>query len=263
MMEHFYLILSIIFIIAITMSMVGKGGGNFYVVTLILAGISITSAAASSQLIMMVTSLAALAIFSKRKKVDWKLALVIGIPINIMAFLGGYFSGYITEVYLKLIFAILLGAISIFLLLPIKEKKVKQINKFGYWNRTFGENHYTVNLWLIIPITSFIGFFAGAVGISGGSFLIPLMVILCGVPITIAVGTSSVLVSATAFMGFFGHLLGGDIISKSILAFVIVAFIGGIIGGAIAVKIDGKKLKIVFVITNLLAAILIIINIII
>ena len=120
-MEHFYLILSIIFIIAITMSMVGKGGGNFYVVTLILAGISIASAAASSQLIMMVTSLAALIIFSKRKKVDWKLALVIGIPIDIMAFLGGYFAGHITEVYLKLIFAILLGAISLLLLLPIKE----------------------------------------------------------------------------------------------------------------------------------------------
>ena len=36
------------------------------------------------------------------------------------------------------------------------------------------------------------------VGVSGGSFLVPLMVLDCGVPIYTAVGTASTLISATA-----------------------------------------------------------------
>jgi uncharacterized membrane protein YfcA len=48
------------------------------------------------------------------------------------------------------------------------------------------------------------------VGASGGSFLVPLMVLACGVPMHAAVGTASVLIAVTAMMGFTGHALQGD-----------------------------------------------------
>jgi len=251
----------IIFVIAISMSMVGKGGGNFYVLAMVLAGISMHNAAITSQLIMMGTSIASMLVFHKSKKVDWKLALVIDPPTDIMAFVGGYFAGNIDGIVLKLMFAILLIIISIFMFISVKEKPVKHVNKLGYWNRTFGDYEYSVNLWIMLPITGVVGFFAGAIGISGGAFKIPLMVMLCGIPMEIAIGTSSAMVAATALMGFLGHNVTGSFDPRIAIPLTIVAVVGGLVGSKFAVKSKPKNLKKIFAITNLLAAVLMIINI--
>ena len=251
----------VILTIAITMSMVGKGGGNFYVLAMVLAGVSMHNAATTSQLIMMGTSVASMIVFNKNKKVDWKLALIIDPPTDIMAFFGGYFAGNVEGTTLKLMFAILLIIISIFMFVQVKEKPIEQNDKFGYWNRTFGEYKYTVNLWITIPITAAVGFFAGAIGISGGAFKIPLMVMLCGIPMDIAVGTSSAMVAATALMGFIGHSINGDFNPQLAIPLTIVAVVGGLIGSKYAIKSKPKNLKKIFAVTNLIAAIIMIINI--
>src|SRR6056297_2818718 len=100
-----YILMAIILLIAITMAMVGKDGGNFYVITLVLAGVAMHQAASTSQAIMLGTSVAAMLIFSKNKKVDWKLALIIDPPTDIMAFIGGYFASKIEGNSLKIVFA--------------------------------------------------------------------------------------------------------------------------------------------------------------
>lgn len=246
---------AIILVIAVTMSMVGKGGGNFYVLVMVLAGVSMHQAATTSQLIMMLTSVTAMIIFNKHQKVDWKLALIIDPPTDIMAFVGGYFAGYVDGNTLKLIFAIMLMIVSIFMFLDVKEKPIDKEKKFGYWHRKFGEYEYTVNLWVTLPMTALIGFFAGAVGISGGAFKVPLMIMLCGVPAEIAVGTSSAMVAVTALMGFVGHTVNGSFDLHYAIPLAIVAVVGGVIGGTFAVKSKPKNLKKIFAATNLLAAI--------
>lgn len=257
-----YLIMAIIFIISILMAMVGKGGGNFYVITLVLFGVLMHQAASTSQAIMLGTSLAALLIFNKHKKVDWKLALIIDPPTDIMAFLGGFMAGKIESNTLKIIFAGILIIVSIFMMIKVKEKPYQEKHKFGYWNREFNGHKYTVNLWIMLPMTALVGFFAGAVGISGGAFKIPLMVMLCGVPMSIAIGTSSAMVAVTALMGLMGHAINGYFDFTYAIPFVILAIIGGIIGGKLALKRKPKNLKIIFALTNMLAGIIMLINII-
>jgi uncharacterized protein len=261
-MNSVLLISGIIMIIAILMSMVGKGGGNFYVLAMVLAGISMHEAASTAQFIMLGTSAASLIIFNKNKKVDWKLALIIDPPTDIMAFVGGYFAGNIQGDTLKIMFAILLVIISILMFIPVKERKQEKKFKFGYWNRTFDKYEYTVNLWHTLPITATVGFFAGAIGISGGAFKIPLMVMLCGIPMEIAIGTSAAMVTATALMGFLGHSINGYFDPLLAIPLTIVAIIGGVLGSKYAIKSKSKNLKKIFVITNLIAAIAMIINII-
>lgn len=255
------IIMSIVILaIAITMSMVGKGGGNFYVLTMVLAGVSMHNAATTSQLIMMVTALTSMLIFHKHKKVDWKLALLIDPPTNVMALVGGYFAGYLDGDTLKMIFAVVLIVISVFMFIPVREKPLNR-KGFGYWHRKFGYSEYTVNLWITIPLTAAIGFFSGAVGMSGGAFKIPLMVLLCGIPIEIAVGTSSAMVAATALMGFIGHTLHGDFNPEMAIPLTIAAVIGGIIGSRHAVKSKSLDLHRIFTATNILAAVTMILNI--
>jgi uncharacterized membrane protein YfcA len=260
-MNSVFIMSIIVLVIAVSMSMVGKGGGNFYVLAMVLAGTSMHSAATASQLIMMGTSVASMIVFSKHKKVDWKLALIIDPPTDIMAFFGGYFAGNIEGTTLKLMFAILLVVISVFMLIPVKEKPITLKNKFGYWNRTFGDYKYTVNLWVTLPITAIVGFFAGAIGISGGAFKVPLMVMLCGIPMEIAVGTSSAMVAVTALMGFIGHSINGDFDPTLAIPLTVVAVVGGLIGSKFAIKSKPKNLKKIFAVTNLVAAIVMMINI--
>jgi hypothetical protein len=259
-MDTHIIVLILIFIIAVSMSMVGKGGGNFYVLVMVFSGLSMHLAASTAQVIMAGTAISSMLIFNKNKKVDWKLALVIDPPTDIMAFVGGYFAGSFQGTTLKLIFAVLLIIISIIMFIPVKEKTIEKKSKYGYWHRNFEGHSYTVNLWYALPITAIVGFFAGSVGISGGAFKIPLMVMLCGVPIEIAIGTSSAMVVATAIMGFAGHSINGVIDLKIAIPFTVVAIIGGILGSKYAIKSKPKNLQKIFAGTNIIAALLMLLS---
>jgi len=249
-----------IWFIAILMTMTGRGGGNFYVLILVVAGQTMHQAATTGQFILMLTAFAGMLIFHKHKLVDWKLALVIDPPTDIMALVGGYFSGYVSGTSLKFALAGLLVLAGFFMLLKIEDKPIFRNKKFGYWYRKYGDQEYVVNLWLAIPITAAVGLAAGAVGISGGSFKVPLMVLLCGVPMRIAIGTSSAMVAITAMMGFAGHAAYGHFDPQWTIPVACVAVLGGIIGGKFAVKTKPEKLKKIFGYTTLAAAGFMIVN---
>jgi uncharacterized membrane protein YfcA len=246
---------AIILCIAILMAMTGRGGGNFYVPVLIAAGATMHEAATTGQFILVATAVTALFIFQKYKTVDWKLALVIDPPTDIMAFVGGYYAHIFGGVALKLVFAGLLVLASVFMLRPPQERPVENRRRIGFWHRQYNNCKYTVNLWLAIPITTATGLAAGMVGVSGGSFKIPLMVLVCGVPMRIAIGTSSAMVAATALMGFLGHTASGDFNPTWAIPMAFVAVIGGLLGAKFSIKARPKKLKLIFAYTTLAAAV--------
>ena len=250
----------VIFVMAIVMAMTGRGGGNFYVPVMIAAGLAMHEAATVAQFILFCTALAALLIFQKGKTVDWKLALVIDPPTDVMAFVGGYYAHAFTGSILKFIFAFLLVIAGFFMLHPVKERVQDNRRRFGLWRREFGGHSYVVNLWYAIPITALTGLVAGMVGISGGSFKIPLMVLACGVPMRIAVGTSSAMVAVTALMGFLGHTAGGDFNPYWAIPLMIVAVMGGLIGGRLSLKTKPNNLKRIFAYTTLAAALFMLVN---
>jgi len=179
---------------------------------------------------------------------------VIDPPTDIMAFLGGYWAHVFKDVILKFIFAGLLVVASFLMVYPLKEQ-IKNKKRFGFWHRQYGSYRYVVNLWLAIPITAVTGVVAGMVGISGGSFKIPLMVLACGVPMRIAVGTSSAMVAGTASMGFFGHTISGDFDPSSAIPLITVATVGGLMGSKFSIKTNPKNLKRIFAFTTLIAAV--------
>ena len=61
---NIFFIAVIIFFIAILMTMTGRGGGNFYVITLVLFGVGMHEAATTGQFILFISSLAAILITS-------------------------------------------------------------------------------------------------------------------------------------------------------------------------------------------------------
>jgi len=240
--------------IAFLMTMTGRGGGNFYVPVLVAVGAPMHVAAASGQFILLATAIAATVLFHKHRTVDWKLALLIDPPTDIMAFVGGYLSAYVAGTTLKLVMAGLLVLAGFSMFLRVKDREVASERRFGFWRREFADETYTVNLWLALPIAAATGLVAGAVGISGGSFKVPLMVLACGVPMRIAVGTSSLMIGATAAMGLAGHAVQGHFDPQWALPLACVAVLGGLLGSRFALKTKPRSLKTLFAVTTLAAA---------
>jgi len=249
-----------IFALAILMTMTGRGGGNFYVPILVAVGEGMHEAATTGQFILMLTAFAGMLVFHKHKRVDWKLALVIDPPTDVMALVGGYYAHMVTGTALKLTLAGLLVVASVCMVFKPKDRPSGSAKRLGFWHRNFNGESYTVNLWTAIPITAAVGLVAGAVGISGGSFKVPLMVLLCGVPMHIAVGTSSAMVAATALMGLIGHAGAGDFTPHWAIPIAALAVVGGLLGGKFALKVKPKKLKMLFAVTTLAAAAFMLVN---
>ncbi len=252
------LLAGIIFIIAFVMTMTGRGGGNFYVITLALTGISMHQAATTGQFILIVSSLSASLFFGKKRTISWKLFFIIGIVTSIFAFLGGFFSDLITGRTLKYIFSALLFLSALLMLKPVKERTRKK--SLLSWEIIFGDHIFLMDLKIALPATILSGFFAGMVGVSGGSFLVPLMVLACNVPMKIAVGTSTMMVSAIAFMGFLGHSASGHFDMRIALPLAVAGAIGGMLGSMKALKSRQRSLKLLFAITTLIASVIMIFN---
>ena len=260
-MTNLVVIGSLVLIVAVAMTMVGKGGGNFYVVILAIAGIPMHKAAATGQFILFSASIAAMVIFQKNKSVSWALALFVGLFTALSALGGGYFSHLFSGFLLKLVFSFLLLIAGVLMLIPVSENPDSAKNKApGPITLESGGAIYRVNLWIALPATVLTGFGSGMVGVSGGSFLVPLMVLACGVPMHTAVGTASILISATALMGFTGHAIQGDFAASLAVPLAAIAVAGGILGGRISLKTKPGHLKQLFAYTNWLAALFMIIN---
>ncbi|HHE33020.1 MAG TPA: sulfite exporter TauE/SafE family protein [Chlorobaculum parvum] len=260
-MSHLLIVSFLIFIAAIAMTMVGKGGGNFYVVILAIADIPMHQAATTGQFILFSASIAAMVLFQKNKSVSWTLAILIGSFTALAALGGGYFSHLFSGFILKIIFAVMLLIAGMIMLITVSEKQNSRVNsRLGIINIKSGDELYRVNLWIALPVTILTGFASGMVGVSGGSFLLPLMVLAFGVSMHTAVGTASVLIATTALMGFAGHAIQGDFNPSLAIPLAFVTIIGGIIGVKFALKSKPKHLKRLFAYTNWIAALFMIFN---
>jgi uncharacterized membrane protein YfcA len=244
--EQIVLLFTVFFIVSVVFMMFGQGGGAVYVPMLLAFGFPLYSCAATSQALIVVATLSALIVFHRAGYVDWTLALIVEPPTNLGAFLGGYLSPYFPEVFSKLAFAciILIGAY--FMIRPIGNGEISPDIRKDRWfciKRNTGDESYSLNLLAIIPLMILAGFVAGMLGVGGGLIKLPALVLLGGVPMKTAVGSSSLMVGITALTGLLGHAMAGHFKPK--LAFVLGAAVlaGSQIGARLGVMIDKKRHK--------------------
>ena len=254
-MEKMWILAGIFFVVSTLFSMLGMGGGILYVPILLFAGYTMNSAPGISLILILATSLAALFTFSKKNMVDWKLALVIDPPTDVMAFVGGYFSAMLPDTVLRAILAAILIIAGI-LMIKQKNSSAKIADKTGwwYWHRNFHGEEYVVNIPLVLLATALIGILSGMLGITGGIIKLPIMVLLCGVPMGVAVATSTVMVAVTALCGVLGHATNGTVDWHTGIILALAAVIAGSIGSRISLKLDKTKLKRIFGVVVLLVA---------
>ena len=98
---------------------------------------------------------------------------------------------------------------------------------------------------MIIPIEGLtVGALTGFVGAGGGFLIVPALVLLSGLKIKEAVGTSLMIISIKSLFGFTGDVMSLPNIDWAFLALMsLISVLGLLVGNSLNKKVNEKKLK--------------------
>lgn len=234
-------------LIGLSLGLIGGGGSIMTVPVLVyLFGTSPLLATSYSLFIVGSTSLVG-AISNYRKGfVSVKTALLFGIASITTVFLTRKFlipaipariiqigSFELTQNMLTMVlFAVLMVTAAIAMIRAGRQKETKD---------TVSEKKIHLPRLLMYGIA--IGLATGILGAGGGFLLIPTLVLLVGLPMKEAVGTSLLIIALNSLIGFSGDLGHFAIDWFFLLKITAIAIAGIFIGGYLGKRIDGGKLK--------------------
>lgn len=233
-------------IVGVLMGLIGGGGSILTVPILVyLFGIEPLIATSYSLFIVGITSFAGVLVKIKEKQVDFKMALLFGIPdllgvLVMRTFIfpplpGNIFlirNHMVTKGELVLIIISILMLVSSFLLLKRTTTLEALINE--------NKNRSLAFLILIGFLT---GLLTGMVGVGGGFIIIPVLVLWTQIPMKYAVGTSLVIIAAKSIMGFIADKVNFNLEHNLIIWISVLSLIGLLLGNTISKKVSAFRLQ--------------------
>ncbi|HRN91715.1 MAG TPA: sulfite exporter TauE/SafE family protein [Ferruginibacter sp.] len=234
-------------VIGLSLGLIGGGGSILTVPVLVyLFGVDPVAATAYSLFIVGTTSLVGVWPKYLQKEVNFKTALIFGLPsivavyatrafiipvIPDQLFTAGNFV-LTKPLLLMLIFAVLMVAASFSMIRtprkrPVADESVKQ--KFNYP--------------VILLEGTLVGVLTGLVGAGGGFLIIPALVILSKLPMKQAVGTSLLIIAAKSLIGFTGDVGKIEMDWPLLLSVTALAVVGIFIGNRLSKRIAADALK--------------------
>lgn len=232
-------------LIGVSLGLIGGGGSILTVPVLVyLFGINASVATEYSLFIVGISSVAGSLSYVKKRLVNFKIAVIFGIPSVVSIFLTrNYLLPLIPEDVFQINHFVLTKDIFLLLvfagLMILASYKMIRKNVESSTENQSDKNHTL----LAAGEGSVVGVFTGLVGAGGGFMIIPALVSLLKTPMKVAIGTSLVIISLNSLIGFFSSMNPTDIDWKLLLSISSIAVLGIIIGSHLSKKIDGKKLK--------------------
>ena len=223
--------------IGISLGLLGSGGSILTVPVLVfLVGEPEKVAIAESLGVVASISLVGAIPYAIRKEVDWRSVLFFGIPGMAGTYGGAALSAYISGTTQLIIFGVVMIAAAFMM---IKSKSIV--------DKDPEEGHKSHPL-VIIAEGLVVGVLTGLVGVGGGFLIIPALVLVGGLPMRIAVGTSLFIIAAKSMMGFYKYLdvlQAEDLhVSWKLLAFfTVIGIFGSLFGGKMSQRIPQQVLK--------------------
>jgi uncharacterized membrane protein YfcA len=233
-------------IMGLSLGLIGGGGSILTLPILVyLFGLDPVLSTAYSLFVVGLTSLIGSFSHFRQGNVHLKTAIIFGIPSIISVYAvrkfvvpiipDPFFSVgdfvFSKALFVMVLFAVLMLLASISMIRkPKQEKKAKGEVKYNYP--------------LIFAEGLLVGGITGLVGAGGGFLIIPALVLLAGLPMKQAVGTSLLIIALKSLIGFTGDLGSGLSIDYNfMLMFSGFAIVGIVLGSYLTKFIPNEKLK--------------------
>lgn len=206
------------FVIGLTLGLMGGGGSILTVPALVyLVGQNPRAAVTASLVIVGANSVSGMLFHRKQGTLDWKVALTFGGAGMAMAYLAAKWSKAFAPTTLMILFAMLMLLVGA---LMIRRRPHLQTEQ---------KPHHE---WMTLLAGAVVGTLTGFLGVGGGFLIVPALVMLVGLPMRHAVGTSLLVIAMNSLAGLLGHL--GDAIDLQV---VLVFAIAGIAGTYVGVRL--------------------------
>lgn len=215
--------------IGMTLGLLGSGGSILTVPVLTyVVGQETKVAIAGSLMIVGIISLFAALPYARQKLVKWRTVVVFGLPGMMGAVAGAWSAQFVSDALQMLFFAMLLLVASYLMFKPVK---LQDPGSEG-----------SERAMIKIAIDGFlVGSVTGLVGVGGGFLIIPALVLLGGMSMRLAVGTSLVIIAINSFTGFVGYLSVLEVLNLRVDWQIIGLFSAiGVCGSWLGHKLSGR-----------------------
>lgn len=233
--------------VGVSLGLLGSGGSILTVPILIyLLGQPDKVAIAGSLAIVGAISLIAAVPHALRRQIDWRSVVLFGVPGMVGAWGGAYLAHFVSGSFQLVLFGLVMLLAAGLMLLPAS-----------------AQARATRQAWWIVGAEGLaVGVVTGLVGVGGGFLIVPALVLLGGLPIHVAVGTSLVIIALKSCVGILEYLQvlqgAGLTLDWTVIAmFSAVGIVGSLLGGRLGLRMSRTVLQRVFAALLLLTSVFI------
>nr|WP_026821075.1 sulfite exporter TauE/SafE family protein [Arthrobacter castelli] len=224
-------------VVGLLLGLVG-GGGSILAVPALVYGVGMPMAGAVPSSLVVVGASSAVGVLPRiRRSVDWQLALIIGVTGALAAFAGAAVNRLLEQRTLLLIFAVIMVAAGIRMFLPVKAGQAADRchpDDIVQWGRFLPKS---------IATGVVVGFLTGMLGVGGGFLIVPALTLVLGVSMSVAVGTSLVIIVINSIGGVIAHAGDFTVDWSLTILFAIAAMAASLVGSRIGRSLPDKVLK--------------------
>jgi uncharacterized protein len=217
-------------LIGLSLGVLGGGGSILTVpIFVYVLGYGAKEAIAMSLAVVGATALFGAAGHWRAGNVNFRVALVFGGVAMVGTYLGARLSVFFSGTAQLALFAVVMLVAAFFML-----------RDTGPALRAPVERSSTLSLLLIVLEGLAVGVVTGLVGVGGGFLIVPVLVLLGGLPMKQAVGTSLLVIALKSAAGFYGYLGQVEVPWAFMTLFSAVAIVG-ILGGTYLVRFVSQQ----------------------
>lgn len=245
-MEEFLIDGLLGFVIGLALGFLGGGGSILTVPALVyIVGQSPQTAVAASLVIVGANASMGAMLHRHQNTLNWRVALIFGGVGMLTAYFAAGLSALVAPNVLLSLFALLMlvvGALMLFQKSPVHAEEPVR----GWW--------------VSVLSGAGVGVLTGFLGVGGGFLIVPALVMLVGLPMRQAVGTSLVIIAMNSLAGVFGHLRGMSLDLVVIAIFVVAGFLGVLSGARLARLIRPEQLRAAFAVFVIVLGVLLLVD---
>lgn len=240
--------------IGVLIGLLGGGGSILAVPALVYgAGEPLSRAVPASLLVVGVSSATALLPRLRGGQIQWRIALVFGGAGMPAAFAGAAVNRLLPDDLVLLGFAAAMVTAGLRMLRPTDETG-------GDCALPGGGVNWRGCLPKSVATGIAVGFLTGLFGVGGGFLVVPALVLLLGLPMPVAVGTSLVVVTLNSAAGFAAHAGSADLDWRLLTAFAGAAVAGSLVASRFAHRANSRRLQRGFAWLVLVIALLVVVQ---